>query len=102
MLKTDRFTKIVLVIIAIGLCGILLKPLFKTPSAIAQSSKQYVLIGYKVSGYDNDGYQKFEVSISNPTHPGELAPLLETVNRKGYKLHSVINNNFGFQVIVEK
>jgi hypothetical protein len=100
MQNTDRFTKIILVIIAIGIFGLLLKPLFHISPAEAQSSKQYVAIGYK--NYFIDDVSKAEVVIGGFETGGPMVPLLETVNRKGWKLHSIVAGNQGWVVIAEK
>lgn len=84
-MKLDRFTKVLLTLLVIGVWGSLLRPFFNVPAANAQSSarKRYVLATQGTFGevqFGGDGAKALSAS--------HFAKTLKEAPEEGWRLHS--------------
>ena len=99
MQNSDGVTKLLLVLLVIGVWGLLLKSFFPASSVQGQPGKQYVL-----GAIDEQGKIRFDGHGSSIglTASG-LSNALDEVSREGLKLNSILTpSNGGYVVIVEK
>lgn len=83
-MSTDRFTKVLLVLIIILLTALLIKPIFTPMETYATKVYQYKV----VSGYEYDT-------------SGELEDGLNKYTAEGWKLHSILPVRAGW-IILER
>lgn len=99
MQNSDGLTKLLLILLVIGVWGLLIKSFFPASSIQAKSKKQYV-----IGAIDDQGKIKFDGSGSSVglTASG-LSNALDEASKEGLKVNSILTpSNGGYVVIVEK
>ena len=99
MQNSDGLTKVLLVLLVVGVWGLLIKSFFPVSSIQTQSKKQYI-----VGSIDDQGGIKFDGSGGSIglTSTG-LLNALDEASKQGLKVNSILTpSSGGYVVIVEK
>jgi TPP-dependent 2-oxoacid decarboxylase len=99
MLTTDRFLKVLLTLLVVGVWSLLITNALSAYSSQAQARKQY---GVWVA--DDKGNLVINGDGSAPLTAAGLVRALAETPRQGWRLHSVVfsTNAGGYTVIVER
>jgi hypothetical protein len=99
MQNSDGLTKVLLILLVIGVWGLLVKSFFPASSVQTQSKKQYI-----VGSIDDRGGIKFDGSGGSIglTATG-LLNALDEASKQGLKVNSILTpSSGGYVVVIEK
>ena len=111
-MNTDRYTKIVLTLIALGLWITIIRPLVQPEPAHAQTRKQYGIystVHFKESRdmatilWPIDKNPENTAYVTQSIWGSEVVKALQDASRRGFKILSITPSGTGsFSIIVEK